>query len=265
MMMVHPNFKSWFSRNPEISVEADMILFGMYWVLFFYGLLLSCSIYYYTFKRTNLESTFASKVGFLILISSILYALRSLILQGNIYMPLFPIVFIWGLWVMVFAHQDGHPEFPKFPSKTVDNNICMDSQTFYKYYGPYGPFGYPYQLKYAGGKHGKIFDHNRLTLWYKMIKDLISLKRIFGEHTHNAMIAFQEFNAGANCPDQTSKELNVLLQSMMKEYAPNPVDSTQISIAEMNTPKKLEPASDRYGNLLNTEEQEKSAESGTDR
>ena len=33
--MVHPNFKSWFSRNPEISVEADMILFGMYWVLFF--------------------------------------------------------------------------------------------------------------------------------------------------------------------------------------------------------------------------------------
>ena len=176
--MVHPNFKSWFSRNPEISVEADMILFGTYWVLFFYGLLLSCSIYFYTFKRENLESTFISKVGLFVLLASIFYAVRSLVFQGNLYIPLFPIVILWGFWVTVFSHPDSHPEFPKFPSKTVDNNICMDSQTFYNYYGPYGPFGYPYQLKDTGGKNGKIFDHNRFTLWYRFVKDLISMKSI---------------------------------------------------------------------------------------
>ena len=80
------------------------------------------------------------------------------------------------------------------------------------------------------------------------------MKSIFGTHTYNAMKAFQEFNAGADCPqgNETCRELNLLLQSMMKEYAPRPVDSSQISIAEMNTPERLKPAHDQNDQPLPT-------------
>ena len=240
--IIHSNFLGWFLPNSNLSIEADIGIFILYWVLFFYGFFLSLSIYQYTYKRTPGSK---GRLAFMWMCFGIGYAIYSLVFKGNIYVPVYLNIISWLVFTMLFSVIEERPKHPKFPSRTIDGNVCMDANSYEQFNGPFGPFGYPHPLINDGNK--EVFNHKKIRVIYQFVNGLgLSMTQLFGKPLAKAFKVFKESDAGYSCPKSQGTEcteINQLLQSMMKSYAPNTniVKPDQINLAELKIPPSAIP------------------------